>query len=755
MYPRRVSEEFDDTLPSPGVVSRAERAAPTRIDHFKILRKLGEGGMGVVYAGYDIDLDRKVAIKLLRSVDELSTQRLRREAQAMAKFSHPNITRVYEVGTWEGQLYIVMEFVEGQTLSRWCAAAERSTEAILEVLAQAGEGLRAAHRAGLVHRDFKPDNMIVGADGRVRVLDFGLAGADEQLASDLATVEARIAELADTSPLQTPLTETGTLLGTPAYMSPEQFRGQKVTAASDQFSFCVTLYEALYGARPFGGMRLRELGLNVISGRFEAPPEREGVSARLREALVQGLAPEPGERHADLGELLELMSPRGSERFQVRSVRALGWLSALAYLLFVWPVSRWFMTMAGVRTPQDSALLVHGNAFGTYLIQFFLLAWFVSWWRSRSLRALSSLFLFGGLFSLPSTLVGLTLTDQAFGLGAAVLAVLDMAIVFATFYLALPLVVHAGNKLAVVGWSLLAMSGIPYLACFALLELGVDPVLVVPLVPFGLIASSIAPAYLLAPVPRPSSARKFVLLGLPLLALGVALSSYSLGSRQQSQTLAYAEGAPQASESCTCSSCSSARFAAGAGDWQDWALDAGGGFARVRMEAVGLEHDPTLASVRPAADGQLVTARRHLRLGESYLLAPDASQLTVRRGTRSSPRDYCISTQLQPLPQHAALTPQQPEQLLSPSWEVDGGTVHIASSGTAPPGSEVVIEVLDVPQQHNLESEIGEPLVRVSVDVDPVSGAWSYASTLPAPSSQLVEIPTITHVIRASLRHAR
>lgn len=750
-----MSVEFDDTLPSAGAVSHAERAAPTRIDHFKILRKLGEGGMGVVYAGYDIDLDRKVAIKLLRSVDELSTQRLRREAQALAKFSHPNITRVYEVGTWEGQLYIVMEYVEGQTLSRWCAAAERSSEEILQVLAQAGEGLLAAHRAGLVHRDFKPDNMMVGADGRVRVLDFGLAGADERVEEDLATVEARIAELASTSPLQTPLTQTGTLLGTPAYMSPEQFRGRQVTAASDQFSFCVTLYEALYGARPFGGTRLRELSLNVISGKFEAPPEREGVSARLREALVQGLAPEPEERHADLAVLLEQMSSRGPQRFKVRSVRAVGWLSALAYLMFVWPVSQWFMIMAGIRTPEDSALLVHGNAIGTYLVEFFVLAWFVSWWRSRTLRGLTSVFVLGWALSLPGLFLASTLTEKTFGFGEGLISVLNMGVVLATFYLALPVVMHAGNKLAIVGWSLLATTGLPYLTAFALLEIGVEPMLVVPPALFCLIASSIAPAYLLTPVPAPSPGRKVVLLGLVLLALGYALSSYSFGSDLQGRTLAHGQGDPHASESCTCSSCSSARFSAGAADWQDWRLDAGAGFSRVRIEAVGLEHDPSLASVRPSANGQLVSARRHLRLGESYLLAPDASQLTVRRGTRSSPRDYCISTQLQPLPRHAALTPQRPEQLLSPSWEVDGGTVHIASAGTAPPGSEVVIEVFDVSQQLNLESEIGEPLVRVSVEVDPVSGAWSYASSLPAPTSQLVKIPTITRIVRASLRHAR
>jgi serine/threonine protein kinase len=158
---------LDETLPRSG--------DPRRIHRFAVLRQLGAGGMGVVYAAYDEELDRRVAIKVVRE-DMVASQgrsRMLREAQAMAKVSHPNVVQVYEVGEFAGQVFVAMEFVKGITLADWLTAEERAWEEILEMYLQAGRGLAAAHHQGLVHRDFKPDNVLVGADGRARVLDFG------------------------------------------------------------------------------------------------------------------------------------------------------------------------------------------------------------------------------------------------------------------------------------------------------------------------------------------------------------------------------------------------------------------------------------------------------------------------------------------------------------------------------------------------------------------------------------------------------
>src|SRR5690606_7185636 len=218
----------------------------------------------------DEDLDRKVAIKLLRgelSRDEHGRTRMLREAQALARLSHPNVVQVHEVGQWTDHDYVAMEYVDGRTLDRWLAAGPRSWREILDVMVQAGRGLEAAHAAGLVHRDFKPANLLVGRDGRARVLDFGLARAASErdskssskpIADIVETAEHSVFELsrssddlegatAASSAFDKLLTVTGAVLGTPAYMAPEQHLGQPADALSDQFSFCVVLYEALYG----------------------------------------------------------------------------------------------------------------------------------------------------------------------------------------------------------------------------------------------------------------------------------------------------------------------------------------------------------------------------------------------------------------------------------------------------------------------------------------------------------------------------
>src|SRR5262249_16347665 len=197
------------------------------------------------------ELDRKVALKLLRPEaaehrkDPRAKERLLREAQAMARLSHPNVIAVHDLGTLGEQVFIAMELVDGRTLAQWLKENQRSGREILEVALQAGKGLAAAHSAGLVHRDFKPDNVLVGRDGQVKVLDFGLARAVEELTALAAPTLPRSLEASPVTPraLEAQLTKTGMFLGTPAYMAPEQLLGKPTDARTDQFSFCVALYE--------------------------------------------------------------------------------------------------------------------------------------------------------------------------------------------------------------------------------------------------------------------------------------------------------------------------------------------------------------------------------------------------------------------------------------------------------------------------------------------------------------------------------
>ncbi|MDC0720622.1 serine/threonine-protein kinase [Nannocystis bainbridge] len=292
--------------PAPG---ERDAAGPPRIGRFVVLREVGRGAMGVVYAGYDEELDRRVALKLVQTSghDDPSFGRaqLLREAQALARLTHPNVVAVHEAGEFRGAVFIAMEYVDGVDLHRWLAQAPRSWREIVAALRQAGEGLRAAHDGGLVHRDFKPSNVLVGADGRVRVADFGLAtrrgrtgssGHVPKTTSPLITAEA-LATLAG----------SGALIGTPAYMAPEQLRREPATAASDQFAFCVTLYEALYGRRPFTGDTLEVLAEHVLHA--EPPPAAPDprVPQWLHAVLVRGLAKDPARRHAGMAELLELL----------------------------------------------------------------------------------------------------------------------------------------------------------------------------------------------------------------------------------------------------------------------------------------------------------------------------------------------------------------------------------------------------------------------------------------------------------------
>jgi eukaryotic-like serine/threonine-protein kinase len=281
--------EQDDTAPTFARIDAALRdgGAPPRLGPFVLLGRIGEGGMGVVYSAYDSKLERRCAIKLLRAAGESATERLLREARAMAQLEHPNVATIYEVGSHGDCVFLVMELVSGQTLRLWAAMKRRSTRSILSIYDQAGRGLAAAHAIGVVHRDFKPDNAVYGADGRVRVLDFGLA-------LDVASEHGAATGLHGSAEK---------FAGTPAYMPPEQLMGRDVDARSDQFSFCVALYEALVGVRPFAGSDAALLDA-IADQRVRDGPRSRKLPRHVRAALVRGLAHDPAARWPTMDELL-------------------------------------------------------------------------------------------------------------------------------------------------------------------------------------------------------------------------------------------------------------------------------------------------------------------------------------------------------------------------------------------------------------------------------------------------------------------
>ncbi|MEM9455001.1 MAG: serine/threonine-protein kinase [Myxococcota bacterium] len=294
---------------------------PRQIGRFEVLGTLGRGGMGVVLEALDPTLDRPVALKVLNPrLDRQEQERLLREAQAMAKLSHPNVVQVYEAGEVEEQTFIAMELIEGMTLDRWMRREPPpGWRECVEVFVQAGVGLAAAHERGLVHRDFKPSNAIVDDEGRARVLDFGLArrvGTMLEDGSTVATVAAGRSSSSGsrTQPLQASLTRTGAIVGTPAYMPPEQMKGEEATARSDQFSFCVALWEAVYGERPFEGNTLLAVMVAIKGGAIRPVPKGSTVPVKLRAILRRGLAPVPVDRWPSMNALLEqlrrLVAPR-------------------------------------------------------------------------------------------------------------------------------------------------------------------------------------------------------------------------------------------------------------------------------------------------------------------------------------------------------------------------------------------------------------------------------------------------------------
>jgi serine/threonine protein kinase/ABC-type branched-subunit amino acid transport system substrate-binding protein len=297
---------------SPGHAPRsadAPLARGDRVGRYEILGWIGAGAMGSVYAAHDPALDRKVALKLLRAhiaTPQLEA-RLLREAKAMARLSYPEIVSVFDAGRHGERLFIAMEFVRGGTLRTWLKAEPRTWQKVLSVFLRAGHGLAQAHAAGIVHRDFKPDNVLVGDDGRVRVTDFGLARAESAVATTDADADPRSQRAGDAAQTSAALTRTGALVGTPAYMAPEQLSGETADASSDIYSFCVALYEGLYSVRPFEGATTQELLAARLTGKPLPPPHASRVPQRVRRVVLAGLRARPEERPASMTELLRAL----------------------------------------------------------------------------------------------------------------------------------------------------------------------------------------------------------------------------------------------------------------------------------------------------------------------------------------------------------------------------------------------------------------------------------------------------------------
>lgn len=301
------------------------------VGRYVLLERVGAGGMGVVYAAYDPQLDRRIALKVLkgrgfrRTLGSDGPTRLLREAQAMAKLSHPNVVALHDVGTLGDEVFLAMEFIEGQSLRVWLHG-EHHWRDIVDVFLQAGRGLAAAHAAGLVHRDFKPDNVLVGDNGRVVVTDFGLARQlqvsdatlSEHLGPEVTQPQQVIPEEEEDEGSSAQLIVSGAMsrtagqVGTPAYMAPEQHETMaEVTAAADQFSFCVALYEALFGRHPFRGSDPVSISMAVVANDRRPPrPDEHRVPRRIRRVIERGLSHDPKQRFAAMRALLAQLNPR-------------------------------------------------------------------------------------------------------------------------------------------------------------------------------------------------------------------------------------------------------------------------------------------------------------------------------------------------------------------------------------------------------------------------------------------------------------
>lgn len=274
-----------------------------RLGRYVLLEELGRGGMGIVHAAYDERLGRKVAIKIVRDRDEIGRRdqaRLLREAQAMAQLTHPNIVTVFDVGTSDQGIFLAMEYVPGVTLEDYLEDAPPARR-IIRTFIEAGQGLIAAHEQGIIHRDFKPANVLIGRDGRIKVADFGLAALDDSSDSSTGS-SAGTAEA-----LNENMTQPGARIGTPAYMAPEQHQGKGATGLSDQFSFCVSLWEGLYGQHPFPAPTQFSRAERVTAGKIDPPKNPGRAPDAIRRLLEKGMSPHPDDRHRSMKELVHLL----------------------------------------------------------------------------------------------------------------------------------------------------------------------------------------------------------------------------------------------------------------------------------------------------------------------------------------------------------------------------------------------------------------------------------------------------------------
>ncbi len=290
----------EQTAPAPGPPDDepVPTPAPEVAGRYNIAKLVGTGATGAVYRAWDPSLSRFVALKLLRARVEgdVTDDLLLAEAHALARLSHPNVVTIHDVGTRDGQVFLAMELAR-TSLRSWLREAPRSPREVLPLLRQAGEGLAAAHATGLVHRDVKPDNILLAHDGRALVTDFGLARARRTSAgvpSDAPLDEATV-------------TSTGLLIGTPAYMAPEQLRGEVADERSDQFGYCVTLFEALTGKRPFPAKTIPELQVAVEKEQLDRSAVKR-LPVWLRKILLRGLRADPDERWPSLRHLLDALA---------------------------------------------------------------------------------------------------------------------------------------------------------------------------------------------------------------------------------------------------------------------------------------------------------------------------------------------------------------------------------------------------------------------------------------------------------------
>ena len=331
------------------------------VGRYVVLDSVGMGGMGLVCAAYDPKLNRKIALKLLRNAsnDEASTagrNRLFREAQALAKLSHPNVVTVHDVDVFEGQVYIAMEFVEGTTLREWLRDEPRTWKEILEKFILAGRGLEAAHAADIIHRDFKPSNVLISNEGAVRVADFGVAkehdkggqsgfselevrkrtvgsaeGEQGRPSIETTAEDALIEEIQSNVSME--LTVAGRMVGTPAYMAPEQHMGLRVGPFTDQYAFCVSFYEALYGRLPFEGTDRRDQLARMTEGTLPPPPKEgpaRNVPSWLHKVLARGLRPHPAERWPSMTELLGALERDPIKRIRRAAIASVAAIAVLA-----------------------------------------------------------------------------------------------------------------------------------------------------------------------------------------------------------------------------------------------------------------------------------------------------------------------------------------------------------------------------------------------------------------------------------------